>query len=41
MRGCLGISPANGAWVQGYYEPRAAESGGYYERVWVDGYWAE
>ena len=36
-----GYFTRNGGWVQGYYEPRVAESGGYYERVWVDGYWAE
>ena len=31
----------NGAWVQGRYETQTAESGGYYERVWVEGYWTE
>ena len=36
-----GYFARNGAWVQGRYEPRTAESGGYYERVWVEGYWTE
>ena len=31
----------NGAWVQGHYETQTAESGGYYDRVWVEGYWTE
>ncbi len=28
-----------GWWVQGRYEEQATESGGYYQQVWVDGYW--
>lgn len=36
-----GYFTRSGRWVQGYYEQRVAESGGYYERVWVDGYWTE
>jgi hypothetical protein len=36
-----GYFARNGAWIQGRYETQTAESGGYYERVWVDGYWAE
>ena len=36
-----GYFAGNGAWIQGRYEPRTAESGGYYERVWVEGYWTE
>ena len=36
-----GYFARNGGWVQGYYESRVAESGGHYERVWVDGYWTE
>ena len=36
-----GYFARNGAWVQGRYETRTAESGGYYERVWVEGYWTE
>jgi hypothetical protein len=27
-------------WIGGYYESRTVESGGYYQQVWVDGYWA-
>jgi len=36
-----GYFAGNGAWIQGRYETQTAESGGYYERVWVDGYWTE
>ena len=36
-----GYFAQNGAWIQGCYEPRTAESGGYYEQVWVEGYWSE
>ena len=36
-----GYFARNGAWVQGRYETQTAESGGYYERVWVEGYWTE
>ena len=36
-----GYFARNGAWIQGRYETQTAESGGYYERVWVDGYWTE
>ncbi len=32
---------SDAGWVQGYYEDRSAESGGYYQQVWVDGYWEE
>jgi len=30
----------DGGWVDGYYESRTAQSGGYYQQVWEDGYWA-
>jgi hypothetical protein len=36
-----GYFARNGAWVEGRYEAQTAESGGYYERVWVEGYWTE
>jgi hypothetical protein len=36
-----GYFARNGAWVQGRYDAQTAESGGYYERVWVEGYWTE
>ena len=36
-----GYFARNGAWVQGRYEAQTAESGGYYDRVWVEGYWTE
>jgi hypothetical protein len=36
-----GYFARNGAWVQGHYETQTAESGGYYDRVWVEGYWTE
>ena len=36
-----GYFARNGAWIQGRYETQTAESGGYYERVWVEGYWTE
>jgi hypothetical protein len=36
-----GYFARNGAWVQGRYEAQTAESVGYYERVWVEGYWTE
>jgi hypothetical protein len=36
-----GYFTRNGAWIQGRYETQTAESVGYYERVWVDGYWTE
>ena len=26
-------------WVPGYYEDRTVESGGYYQQVWLNGYW--
>jgi hypothetical protein len=28
-------------WVPGHYEQQSAETGGYYQQVWVDGYWEE
>ena len=28
-------------WVEGRYERQVAESGGHYDRIWVEGYWAE
>jgi hypothetical protein len=28
-----------GGWIPGHYETRAVEAGGYYQQVWVDGYW--
>jgi hypothetical protein len=36
-----GYFARNGAWILGRYETQTGESGGYYERVWVDGYWTE
>ena len=36
-----GYFARNGAWIQGRYETQTAESGGYYEQVWVEGYWTE
>jgi hypothetical protein len=36
-----GYFAQNGAWIQGRYATQTAESGGWYERVWVDGYWTE
>lgn len=36
-----GYFTATGLWIQGYYETQAAEAGGYYQPVWVDGYWTE
>jgi hypothetical protein len=36
-----GYFARNGAWVQGRYAAQMVESGGYYERVWVEGYWSE
>jgi hypothetical protein len=36
-----GYFAQNGAWIQGRYETQTAESGGYYEQVWVEGYWTE
>ena len=36
-----GYFARNGAWIQGRYEVQTVESGGYYERVWVEGYWTE
>ena len=26
-------------WIPGYYESQTVESGGYYQQLWVDGYW--
>jgi hypothetical protein len=28
-------------WVPGHYQQATEESGGYYQQVWVDGYWEE
>jgi hypothetical protein len=36
-----GYYGAGGGWIDGYYEPRTVQSGGYYQQVWVDGYWAQ
>ena len=36
-----GYFARSGAWIQGRYETQTAESGGYYERVWVEGHWTE
>jgi hypothetical protein len=36
-----GLAIAAVAVIQGRYETQTAESGGYYERVWVEGYWTE
>jgi hypothetical protein len=29
-----------GLWMEGRWEDRTVENGGYYDRVWVEGYWA-
>jgi hypothetical protein len=31
----------DGTWVEGHYETQAVQFGGQYQRVWVDGYWAQ
>ena len=36
-----GYFAGNGACVHGRYETQTAESGGHYERVWVEGYGTE
>lgn len=29
-----------GLWIEGRWEDRTVENGGYYDRVWVEGHWA-
>src|SRR5262245_5363682 len=31
----------HGGWIPGQYETQVVQSGGYYQPVWVNGYWAQ
>jgi hypothetical protein len=36
-----GYYDSGGGWIEGYYEAQTVQSGGYYQQVWMDGYWAQ
>jgi hypothetical protein len=36
-----GYYASDGGWIDGFYDPRTVQSGGYYQQVWVDGGWAQ